>query len=293
MRGHASLGGMVLGLVSACAAPAPGDGAGDDGAANTGSGESGMGSESSTDHGTSTTTEDGDETGMPPGPDLAGAIDCDIWEPACDPDQKCTAYASEGSAWDANKCVDIMGDGQPGEPCVGLGPDPGVSGLDDCDAGSMCWDLDPDTSVGYCIAFCQGSPNAPACAPGTTCAIYNNGVLPVCLIQCDPLAPECPGEDDACMTDPGGTGFVCVDVVDSNGGYGDDCTKIAACDQGLFCADGSAVPGCMTDGCCSPFCDTSEANTCPGKDEGQVCVPWYEQGQAPPGYENVGGCAVP
>ena len=66
------------------------------------------------------------------------------------------------------------------------------------------------------------------------------------------------------------------------------------CNQGLFCADAAAVPNCQgAQGCCSEFCDLNEANMCSGMGMGQECVPWFEEGMAPPGYDHVGGCVIP
>ena len=83
---------------------------------------------------------------------------------------------------------------------------------------------------------------------------------------------------------------------DASGGmgpYGTECQYANSCNHGLFCAAADAVPGCQgSQGCCSEFCDVDEPNTCAGKDEGQECLPWWEN-MAPPGYEHVGGCAIP
>ena len=62
-------------------------------------------------------------------------------------------------------------------------------------------------------------------------------------------------------------------------------------DPGLVCLNPEYVPDCQAGGCCSPFCDTKEANDCPG--QGQDCIPWWEEGMAPPGYETVGVCGIP
>ncbi len=232
------------------------------------------------------------------GPECFGGDgDCDIWNPDdCAEGGKCTAYATSGSSWDANKCVEIEGDGQLGDDCVATDGS-GVSGHDDCGAGRLCWDIDPDTSIGYCLAFCQGNPDNPVCPDDTQCAIFNDGVLPLCLTGCDPLigGSDCPNNDNVCVADPGGGGFVCV--LDASGGMGTsgaECQYVNSCNQGLFCADAQAVPNCQgAQGCCSPFCDLNEVNTCPGKDQGQECVPWFEMDMVPPGYEAVGGCAIP
>ena len=68
-----------------------------------------------------------------PSPDLppqldAARNDCDVWAQDCPPGQKCSAWADGGGgAWNATRCVEITGDGAPGEPCTTIGG--GVSGL--------------------------------------------------------------------------------------------------------------------------------------------------------------------
>ncbi len=49
------------------------------------------------------------------------------------------------------------------------------------------------------------------------------------------------------------------------------------------------LPACDTMSCCSPFCDL-QSPLCPAPLE---CIPWYEEGQAPPGLEPIGVCGVP
>ena len=64
---------------------------------------------------------------------------------------------------------------------MGLGNNPGMSGFDDCGKGSMCWDIDEDSGIGYCVEFCQGSVDAALCPKDIACATFSNGVLPLCL----------------------------------------------------------------------------------------------------------------
>jgi hypothetical protein len=290
-------------MLAACAGrdvPPTGDGAtsGDDEAGTT-DGTTGESGTTSAETG-ETTTSNGDESaddGCQFGggcSDNPGIDMCDIWLQDCPQGEKCTAYASMGSSWDANRCVPIQGDGQPGDDCVTTDGSP-HSGNDDCDAGSLCWDIDVDTGVGDCIAFCTGTAQDPACAQDNSCEIFNQGVLPLCLSLCDPLAggADCPNPDNLCIEAPSGGSFVCIPAdYGGPGAYGSDCSS-SGCAQGLFCASGEAVPGCQSNACCSEYCDLGQPNTCMGKDGGQVCVPWYEMGMAPPGYEQVGACAIP
>jgi hypothetical protein len=72
-------------------------------------------------------------------------------------------------AWNGTRCVPVAGmPGMPGDPCtVEDGP---WSGRDDCAFGAMCWDVDPDTSMGECVAQCdQALMPDPACPMGTSC----------------------------------------------------------------------------------------------------------------------------
>lgn len=239
------------------------------------------------------------------GPPAPGAVAERCW--GCDPmslhdcpdGEKCAAYATVGSAWDANKCVPIQGDGQPGDDCEAYGANAGVSGEDSCGNGSMCWDIDPDTQTGYCIAFCQGSFEDPECPDGAVCAVYNDGVLPLCTSMCDPLlgGSDCPSNDNACVPNPSGGGFVCILGGEGWGVYGTECLYVNSCNAGLYCAPPEAVPGCQgAQGCCSEFCDLDDpmaSEQCSGYEGGQACIPWFEMGEAPAGFAHVGACAIP
>ena len=216
---------------------------------------------------------------------------CDVWAPDDCPDgQKCAAKACDiGSpSWDTFVCVDIMGHQQLGEPCSAFGD--WVDGLDDCAEGLMCWRGDPSTEVGTCIANCTGPASAPSCPSGYTCELYGSGVPAPCTPSCDPLAQDCepwnvclPYSSDA---------FVCKwDASGEAGAYASPCEFANACDPGLLCLDASVVPEPSCEdalGCCTPYCDLSLPNTCPGA--GQVCAPLFDPQLA--GYENVGVCAV-
>jgi hypothetical protein len=226
-------------------------------------------------------------------PDGGGAVnECDIWKQDCPAGQKCMPWAADGgSSWNATKCSPLNGSpAQIGDECVAEGG--GVAGVDNCDIGSMCWFLDPENK-GSCVEMCQGTADAPTCSAGKVCDESNDGVIIVCLETCDPLAQSCP-ENQICFFDGIDT-FICdFDASGEEGQYGDPCAYINVCDYGLFCASAESVPGCPPgDGCCSPYCNLSEPNTCPGAPD-QECVAWYAEGESvPPGQENVGACAIP
>jgi hypothetical protein len=199
-----------------------------------------------------------------------------------------------GDVWNATRCTPVDdAPGQPGDACTVESS--GTSGIDDCALGSMCWDVDPETLTGTCAELCMGSAASPLCEdPETACILANGGVLNVCLPRCDPLLQPCP-EGQACY--PITSGFVCgPDVSHELGTYGDTCAFVNGCDPGHFCAAAEFVPGCEGGACCTPFCDLEDPDvdtTCPGSAEGQICVPYFEEGTAPPGYETVGACAIP
>jgi hypothetical protein len=222
--------------------------------------------------------------------------ECDIWAQDCARGEKCMPWANDGgTSWNATKCVPIAPDPkQPGEPCTVEGS--GVSGVDDCDIGSMCWNVDPDTNMGTCIAMCTGTPDNPMCAESCdVCTVGGDSVLALCLPGCDPLGSDCPA-GQACI--PIADEFGCApDGSGALGAAGDPCEFVNACDPGLFCASADILPDCDEGvGCCAPFCSTVAADPCPGAAPGVECVPWWEPGQEPmDGCTNatVGACVLP
>jgi hypothetical protein len=223
------------------------------------------------------------------------AVECDVWTQDCPDGEKCMPWANNGgNSWNATRCSPVDDNpGQVGDECTVEGS--GVSGIDSCDVGSMCYYVDPETGTGTCVGFCQGSPAAPMCDQGFLCSISNDGVLILCRRECDPLLQDCMGSA-ACLPANGSDGFVCiVDASGEGGGAGDPCEYLNACDPGLFCANAQVVPNCVgSGGCCSEFCDLTGPD--PDGDcslDGQVCVSWFEEGAAPPSLVHVGACVLP
>lgn len=241
----------------------------------------------------------GEETGssfitMPDGGGIAN--ECNQWTQDCPKGEKCMPWANDGgNAWNATRCSPLSANpGQIGDDCMVEGS--GVTGIDDCNVGSMCYYVDPETAVGNCVGMCLGTPEAPQCDPGFLCSISNNGVLTLCRAECDPLLQDC--DSSACLPAAGADGFVCiVDASGDAGAPGDPCEFLNACDPGLFCAAAEAVPGCaVAGGCCSEFCDLTDpdpAAACSLSSGGAECVPWFEAGTAPPDLDHVGACAIP
>ncbi|HWB77375.1 MAG TPA: hypothetical protein VG755_20550 [Nannocystaceae bacterium] len=247
---------------------------------------------------TSTSTTSSDETnGCPficPGDTGDPPFECSQWDQDCPAGQKCTAWANDGGgSWNALKCVPVAEDPKlVGEACTVEGS--GVSGIDDCERGAMCFDVDPETNVGTCYAFCIGNEALPVCPDASSqCNITGEGILTLCLPSCSPLVQGC-DEGQGCY--PVEHGFTCAPDASGpdTGVYGDACEYINVCDAGLFCDMLGGVPDCTGSlGCCNAFCDVTDPGaSCPDVAQGQTCVAWYEPGTAPPGLQDVGRCTV-
>lgn len=244
-------------------------------------------------------TEDGGDSGISTGfitdPDGGGvSIECSLWDQDCGEGEKCAPWANDGgSAWNATRCVPVDANpAQPGDPCTVEGS--GISGIDTCDVSSMCWDVDPETNEGVCTAFCTGSENAPVCDdPDTSCSIANDGTIILCLPSCDPLLQNCP-DGQACY--PIDNSFVCAPDAsgDDMGADNDPCEYINACDSGNVCVVPDIVDGCPagSTGCCQAVCDLTDA-TADGCTANETCEAFFEEGNVPPGYEDVGICSLP
>lgn len=216
------------------------------------------------------------------------AYECDLWAQDCCEGEKC---ASTGGFRQWTRCVPVVRepDGVD-EPCS-----VDAEGIDTCEKGAMCWDVDAETKTGHCVALCQGiealcvEDPVRCCPAGTLCNIAARGTYILCLPMCDPLAQDCDG-NEACY--PVGVGFQCApDVSDAMGAVGDPCEYVNVCDPGTYCGDPEIYPGCDVNapGCCIPFCPLDTPACAPGTE----CLPWYEPMDAPPGYGNVGACTIP
>jgi hypothetical protein len=220
--------------------------------------------------------------------------ECDVWSQDCAEGEKCNPWANDGgSAWNATKCVPVDPDpNQPGEPCTVEGS--GVSGIDDCDLGSMCFWVDVETNMGTCVAMCTGSAAAPECPDACDeCMIANDGVLTLCLDSCDPLTQDC-GEGRGCYPNLSGDQFVCFPQIAMPVAVAEPCTFLTDCAPGSVCLTPEYVSGCPPEtGCCAALCDFFAADPCAGALSGPECMPWWSD--EPPGNEciswaNVGVC---
>ncbi|MDC0718417.1 hypothetical protein [Nannocystis bainbridge] len=245
--------------------------------------------------GTSSTSTSDDPVFIAP-PDLGdGPPECDPWVPACPEGQKCMPYSGDGdSAWESWGCFEKVPDPDLlGEPCTNFGD---VSGLDSCDAGHICWVTEAEPPGSTCIAMCTGSPEAPQCAdPLTTCNIAADYAVILCLPMCDPLLQDCRGTDLCIPKWPWteASEFTCaLDASGDEGQVFDPCEYGNECDLGLLCHPSALADECdpRATGCCLPFCDVTQPNSCPGA--GQECVSWYEPDAAPP-LDAIGTCRLP
>ena len=216
--------------------------------------------------------------------------ECSTFHQDCPPGEKCNAWANDGgSSWNALRCVPLAPDpAEVGEPCTAEGS--GVSGLDSCALGSICWGVDAETGEGSCVPYCTGALEGPSCDdPDQFCSIGSVGVLALCLPTCDPLEQSSCPQGQGCY--PGGyASFVCApDQSGDKGGLFDACEFTNGCAPGFACLTADNVGSCDVDAprCCMPFCDLLDP-TCPA---GTQCFPAVQEGAVQPGDENIGLCA--
>jgi hypothetical protein len=222
------------------------------------------------------------------------ATECDLFAQDCPRGEKCMPWANDnGSAWNATRCTPV--DPSPvgtSEVCTVQGS--GTSGIDNCELGALCWDVDPETNMGTCVAMCHGSEALPVCEdPQTDCFISVDAVLILCLPVCNPVVQDC-AVGDACL--PNADGFLCMaDDATGDAGQGEACAIANECSAGLLCVSPDAVPECAGAGCCTSYCDLDDpqANAdCAAAAPGTECVSIYD-GQPAEGFEFVGACLMP
>ncbi|MCA9717097.1 MAG: ribulose phosphate epimerase [Myxococcales bacterium] len=255
-----------------------------------GSGSTSSNSGTTDDPSAGATTEMGCDFICPTDGGVAGQ--CDPLTQDCPEGEKCTAVSmTEGEPWEINVCKPIMGNGQLGDECNIDGGK--YTGEDNCDLGFICLLTDDDGVGGTCVEFCNASMECPL--TNVACQVYNNGSLPICLFNCDPLLQDCP-DGQGCYNGTNG-GWVCFKQTadPGEGGQGDVCNFINQCNAGLYCANAAVVEGCPGDsgGCCTPFCDLGDPDPSALCQDAEECVAYWEEGQAPPGEENIGVCAIP
>lgn len=227
-------------------------------------------------------------------PDGGGvSFECDVLAQDCAVGDKCMPWSNDGGpAWNATRCSPIDPAPDPvGSPCTVEGS--ALSGIDSCELGAQCWNVDPLTNEGECVAMCTGDASQLFCEdPNTACLLGNDGAIALCLPACDPLLQDCE-EGLACGSTASNDGFVCMPPGGLPAADGDECEYLNVCAAGSVCAVAEAVPGCVgAPGCCAPYCDVTAPGSC--AEPGTQCLPWWEEGTTPPQFEEEGLCsAVP
>jgi hypothetical protein len=184
--------------------------------------------------------------------------------------------------------VKVTGDLQIGDQCDIFGGK--YTGEDDCDAGLICLLTDDNGEGGVCVEFCGPNDTCPD-TNNASCNVYNDGALPICLANCDPLIQDCPN-GQGCYNSAGNN-FVCfVTTADpGEGGVGDECAYLNQCQPGNICLTQAAVQGCAFESCCNPYCAVSDGGVGVCQDQ-EDCQPFFMM-NPPPGYDDVGVCAIP
>lgn len=165
-----------------------------------------------------------------------------------------------------------------------------MSGVDTCDEDTMCWNVNPQTNEGTCVARCGGPTEQPTCEDDNqTCVIANQGVIGLCFAACDPREPAACPEDHGCY--PTAETFACLPYraqVQTTPGDAAGCEFPASCEPGTYCYSDDEDAACDDEPCCASWCDTDNPDACGGV---SLCVPWAEDAMAPDGLESLGWCA--
>ena len=215
-------------------------------------------------------------------PDLGELHQCDTFAQDCPAGYKCNAYASMGGTWDAAKCFPVVEDpDEVGEPCSVEGN--GASGIDTCEVGAMCWNVNLETNEGECIAYCTGDASNPLCDdPDTRCGGLRS--FPQCIEQCCPIEQDCEKPGYGCYW--GSHSFHCMPNAAPESMYADACEFLNVCPPGTFCANPEHALDCPAgaSGCCQPFCRLGSNDCAPNTTSALACMPWFEEGHGGPAW---------
>ncbi|MEM7158776.1 MAG: hypothetical protein AAF799_38395 [Myxococcota bacterium] len=220
-------------------------------------------------------------------------VECEIGSLDCLDGDKCVPWANDGgSAWNASRCTPVVErPGSVGDPCTMDGSP--VSGVDTCDRASMCWGVDPETLEGTCRIFFGAQAIVPDCDAAHECVVLNEGYVPLCLLPCNPLQPDACGEGEECRFATDSDGLYCLPEVGGQIlGNSRDCVD-QTCSPAELCAPAKLLPSCEVEGCCTPWCDITDPGAdeaCAALDPERSCLPFYADGKAPEGAENLGMC---
>ncbi len=135
----------------------------------------------------------------------------------------------------------------------------------------------------------SGTPNTPICPPGLNCVLLSQAGPWLCTQYCDPLAPDC---DEGLGCYWASTHFDCIFTAE-NIPTGEPCGYINDCAPGNLCADAAVLPSCVGSACCTKYCNLPDGDAGCVEQPGTACVPFFEQGMAPDGFEHVGVCVLP
>lgn len=210
---------------------------------------------------------------------------CDVWAQDCPRGEKCIPWSADGDdlldGCLIPRCSRLDPDPvQPGDTCTMRdGP---WSGVDDCEIGSFCWDVDPQTNEGTCVANCSGSEANPICEGDLTCFFGYDGWITACVPGCDPLAPEC--ADGMTCTSRQYDAAVCLPLsLVLPAAPSEACDSSVGCGAGFVCLPSDRVADCGDVGsCCTALCDPAMP-ACAA--EVPVCTPLGDNAA-------VGGCTI-
>lgn len=219
-----------------------------------------------------TTTSASTDTSASSAPDTTegGPNECFFVDPACEPGMKCAVAGP--TCDDYPECVPI-GEGEKSllESCQVLG----CLGPDDCGPGAYCAFDYSEASPGTCLPACKhgGNVGIHCDDPNEQCILLASAAaIAVCGLVCDVLVQDCPdGMGCAWVGASAGYFSTCVTLADP-GGIVDPCEGPSDCQAGLGCAYAQSVPGCLTYGCCTPYCALDDLSSCDAV-PGTVCEP--------------------
>lgn len=196
-----------------------------------------------------------------------------------------------GDEPNAARCSSISkAPGAAGEACRVDGER--FSGVDDCGEGLFCYEVDDTTGEGLCRELCPGGNVCDN--PETSCISWFDGALPVCSRTCSNLSSvSCPS-GNGCYALPvtGNCDFSACGPQVGAGAQGDACIGLNDCENGFQCVDGSRVPDCESDRCCTQYCDLSVLDGCAAL-PGTTCDTEMSSANCPPTFYYVGVCITP
>lgn len=241
--------------------------------------------------------EQGDEGAAPPDlPELECLPRSTELAGGCDDGQKCR-YLVDPELGPISRCVPVVGDAAPGEPCMVAGE------TDTCRSGAQCWAIDPADEVGECRAYCDAFLTCQGQADDAlVCIVADDGLLALCLDACVPTEPDACPPGFGCYDSPAGRWGCDRDQSGASGAHGTPCECANCCDPGLICVPAAMVdaPECMVEGaggCCAAVCelpeigsDPSEPVVCPT--EAERCRAHDQDDVVQIGYERVGVCRL-